>query len=102
MENILRYRAVMVLGVLGFGVAMLVVVAGGFQSVAYLYASQRGAYQSSLRHRAMMILGVIGFAVAMTARDELSSIYTRTLLGGIAGGFIGIGVFHAYRRPDRQ
>ena len=116
MEITLRSRAMLVLGVVGFGVAMtvrdgltsiymrvlLVVAAGGFQSVSFLYAFRQGASQTSLRQKAMIVLGVIGFAVAMTARDELSSIYTRTLLGGVAGAFMGVALVHAYQRPDRQ
>ena len=119
MESTLKYRVVAVLSVIGFAVAMtlrdelasicmrvlLVVVAGVFQCMAYLYALRRGReIEIALRHRIMLALGVMGFAIAMTARDELSSIYTRSLLGGVAGGFIGvgIGVFQTYRRHDRQ
>jgi hypothetical protein len=79
--------------------AVLAAGAGGFLCIAYVYAFRRGAYQRTLRHRLMMVLGVMGYAVAMAARGELSSIYMRVLVGGVAGGFMGIVALNAFRRP---
>jgi len=104
----------MVLGVIGFAAAMTMrdyeasvfarglLAAAGAGFLSSVYGSRPGMYPSTSTHRATMVLGAIGFAVAMAARDQLSSIHARALLGGLAGGFIALGVSAAYQRPARK